>query len=229
MLQNISGSRLMDKKQALVIIGSSTGAIDVLGMLFTDLKAENVSVIIVQHIIQNFIHRVAMRINRISDMEITVARDGEQIEPGHVYFAPDDFHLILQDNEILRYYDGDKHNRFKPSIDILMNSVVPSTTKQIIGIILTGMATDGVQGMVHIKKMGGFTIAQDPLTATIDSMPKCAIDTGCIDLVATPKEIRKILVTFDSTGTLPPMRAVPEPQLELPPISVPKSHTNKKF
>jgi len=192
-------------KQALVVIGSSTGAIDVLDVLFADMKAENISVVIVQHIIKNFIHRVAMRKNKISGMTIAVARDGEAIKPGHVYFSPDDYHLIMVENKILRYYDSDRHNRFKPSIDILMNSIVPSTNKQIIGIILTGMATDGVHGMVHIKEVGGFTIAQDPVTATIDSMPKHAIATGCIDLVATPQKIREVLLTFDKTGYLPPV------------------------
>ena len=192
-------------KQALVVIGSSTGAIDVLDVLFADMKAENISVVIVQHIIKNFIHRVAIRKNKNSGMTITVARDAEQIKPGYVYFSPDDCHLLLVENKILRYSDGDRHNRFKPSIDILMNSIVPSPNKQIIGIILTGMASDGVRGMVHIKEMGGFTIAQDPVTATIDSMPRQAIATGCIDLVATPQKIREVLLTFDKTGCLPPL------------------------
>jgi len=190
-------------KEALVIIGSSTGAIEVLDVIFADMQAENISVVIVQHIIKNFIHRVAMRKNNNSGMTITVASDGEEIRPGYVYFAPDDYHLILQKNKILQYSNIDKQTRFKPSIDILMDSIVPSTNKKVIGVILTGMATDGVQGMVHIKKTGGFTIAQDPATATIDNMPKHAINTGCIDLVATPEKIRETLLFFDKTGILP--------------------------
>jgi len=90
--------------------------------------------------------------------------------------------------------NSEKVNYVRPSVDVTMNSMQKKPAQQIIGVILTGMGKDGAQGISHIKQIGGITIAEDEKSSIIYGMPKEAFETGNIDFVLTPEEIRDKLI-----------------------------------
>lgn len=99
-------------------------------------------------------------------------------------------------NRKVRLHDGDKVNFVRPSVDVAMQSMIATARDRIVGIVLTGMGADGAAGIAHIKRIGGTTIAQDERTSIVYGMPKAAFDTGCVDLVLPPEQIREKLVAL---------------------------------
>ena len=134
-------------------------------------------------------------------MEVKIAEHGETLRDGVVYIAPSELHLQLKRNKRIHLFSGEKVNFVCPAIDVTMNSLIPLENNHLIGVILTGMGHDGAQGLVHVKDIGGVTIAQDEQSCIIYGMPKAAYETGCVDLVLTPEQIRQRLI--QSVGIIP--------------------------
>ena len=87
-------------------------------------------------------------------------------------------------------------NSARPSIDVTMKSIKHSLNLSIMGIILTGMGHDGSNGLQYLKSIGGITIAQNPITAPLKTMPETAIATGKVDIICTPDEIKQQIIGF---------------------------------
>lgn len=134
-------------------------------------------------------------------MTVKIAGDGDMIRDGIIYIAPSETHLELKNNRMIYLTNSEKVNFVCPAIDVAMNSLKPSGNDRIIGVILTGMGKDGAQGLLHIKNIGGLTIAQDEESSIVYGMPKAAYETGCVDLVLTPEQIRQRLI--QSVGIIP--------------------------
>lgn len=177
----------------IVLIGASTGGLKVLETLFSRLPILNAAVVIVQHITpvvdQSFVTSLA----RVSKMPVTLAREGEQLQPGRVFLAPGGRHLNLLGNRLFHLTDGEKVNFVRPSIDVAMNSIGSAAGSKVAGVILTGMGCDGASGISHIKQIGGITIAQDQKTSVIYGMPKAAAETGKIDFILGTEKIAEKL------------------------------------
>ena len=143
-----------------VIIGSSTGGFRIVGRIFSNLPKLNAGVIVVQHMLKSVNEPFKEKLNRNTQMEVKIAEDGDFLEYGKVYVAPSGYQLkIVKDRKIGLFSDG-KVNAVRPSIDVTMRSVKfkSSSEDQIIGVILTGMGKDGVEGIRHIKRSGGITM-----------------------------------------------------------------------
>jgi len=177
----------------LVIIGSSTGGLKVLEELFPHLPVIRAAVLIVQHITPVVDHSFAGSLQRVSPMPVRLARHGDALTPGEVLLAPGGVHLTLSDNSTIHLAPGEKVNSVCPSIDVTMLSVTPFRGRRGAGVILTGMGRDGADGIVHLKRCGAVTIAQDRSTSVIYGMPRAAAETGMIDFILPTRLIAEKL------------------------------------
>lgn len=187
----------VDKKRNIfdmVVIGASTGGPPVLEKIISNLPEKICPIIfVVQHMPKKFTTLLAKHLNKLSLVSVTEANDNQILEHGRVYIAPGDFHSKIKINKsgvVVRLTREPKVNGLRPSIDVFMKSAVKVYNKgEILGIILTGMGHDGLDGMYEIKKVNGHTIAQNPETAAIDSMPISIIKNGFADEILTPNEV----------------------------------------
>jgi two-component system chemotaxis response regulator CheB len=178
----------------IIIIGASAGGPRILKTIFTGLPKLKASVIIVQHMPKFINDSLRDSLALGTHMKVQIAKNGDTLEHGKTYIAPSEVHLKLIENKTMRLFSGEKVNYVCPSVDVTMKSLILDFGASFIGVVITGMGRDGADGIVHIKKIGGVTIAQDEKTSSIFGMPKEAVDTGCVDMVLTPDEIRTKLI-----------------------------------
>ncbi len=177
-----------------IVLGASAGGVQALGTLLAMLPAGlPVPLVIVQHIhpaeddglTEIFEHRCSLPIKE--------AEDKEEILAGTVYFAPADYHLLIEREGTFALSVDEKVNYARPSLDVLFISAAHVWASQLLAIVLTGANNDGAEGIRCIKEYGGVTIAQDPATAPFAAMPQAAIDTGAIDRVLSLDEIGEFI------------------------------------
>lgn len=179
----------------LVIIGASTGGTRILPVILRRLKQLRACVIIVQHMPEfinaSFANSLAMN----CVMPVRLARDSDRLQNGTVLIVPGAWHCSLsRNNTAVHLWQGEKVNFVCPSIDVTMLSILPLRPHgMLMGIILTGMGRDGANGIVHVKKLGGMTIAQEKNSCAVYGMPNEAVKTGCVDLVLPPNEIGDLI------------------------------------
>ena len=187
--------------QVIVVIGASTGGTEAIKEILIRLQPDSYSVIVVQHIPSAFSTAFAERINKISSLEVCEAGDNQKILPGHVYIAPGDKHLkIVRDGSAGPYYckldDSAPVNRHKPSVDVLFRSVCVSVGSNAIGILLTGMGSDGALGLKEIHDTGAITIAQDEQSSVVWGMPGEAVKLQAADFILPLDKIANKVTTL---------------------------------
>jgi len=187
------------KFKYVIVIGSSAGGPRILKEIFSGLPMLNGSIIIVQHMPKYINRALSENLNEYTDMSVELAQDGMMIEKGKIYVAPSEMHLKLIDNKKIQLFSGEKVNFACPSIDVTLQSLKIEIGVKLVGIILTGMGKDGANGIKHIKSLGGIAIAQDKKTSIIYGMPKEAIDTGYVDWILTPDQIKNKLIELAGT------------------------------
>ncbi|MEA3289790.1 MAG: CheR family methyltransferase [Campylobacterota bacterium] len=179
--------------QKIIAFGSSMGGLTVIENILPQLKEDCPPILITQHLSRDLLHSIIAKLLKKCVVELKIARDDEQLELGHVYFAPFDKHLKIKKISSGIYKtvlsDEQKIANHKPSIDVLFNSLATDAKMHAIAFILTGMGNDGVKGIENIKKAGGKTYAQDEESCEIFGMAKLAIDRGYIDMVVKPDQI----------------------------------------
>jgi len=165
----------------LIAIGASTGGTEAIREVLETLPPAMPGIVITQHIPASFSGPFAKRMDRCSALNVSEARDGEQILPGHVYIAPGDRHLmVVRDGARYRckLTDDIPVNRHKPSVDVLFRSVALNVGPNAMGVILTGMGRDGAQGLKDMLDAGAYTLAQDEATSVVWGMPGAAVACG---------------------------------------------------
>lgn len=185
-----SGSKLYSGKVSVVAIGVSTGGPkalqDVLPSLPEDFPA---SVLIVQHMPKGFTGPFAERLNQLSKMEIKEAEHGEVIKAGTGYMAPGGLHMRAVKKRVtevnIELSDQPADLLHRPSVDVMMLSVAQAYAGRCLGVIMTGMGSDGLEGMRAIKKSGAKTLAQDEESCVVYGMPKAVVDEGLADKVVS--------------------------------------------
>jgi two-component system, chemotaxis family, protein-glutamate methylesterase/glutaminase len=167
-----------------LVIGSSSGGILALEGLLTQFP-ENFpcSIFVAQHLPEGFTHELAQRLDSQCNLKVCEAVNGQAVKRGVIYFAPGGKHmrLALVNGEIrISIYDSKEYpqEHFVPSIDLLMKSVTQIYAGNTIGVILSGMGVDGVEGLKEIYERGGHCISEDKSTAVIDGMTRAARDSG---------------------------------------------------
>lgn len=177
----------------LVVVGTSLGGLHALEVLLSGLhKSFPLSMAVVQHRHKNANTLVAF-LQRHSALPLKEAEDKEVIVPGRVYFAPADYHLLVEPGKFTLSTEAPVLYA-RPSIDLLFESAADAYAERVIGVILTGASRDGAQGLAKIKACGGLTVAQSPATAESRTMPKAAIATVAVDWVLPLAEIAPLLL-----------------------------------
>lgn len=177
----------------IVSIGSSTGGPRALQNVLSRLPKDiNASIVIAQHMPPKFTKSLADRLNSISEIIVKEAEEGEILEKGCAYIAPGDFHMRIvkeENNLVIRLNKSPKIMGLRPTVDNLMESVAEIKEYLKLGVILTGMGSDGAKGIMAIKKSKAYTIAQDEASSVVYGMPRASIETGLIDTVLPIHEI----------------------------------------
>lgn len=175
--------------RSIILIGSSTGGLKVLEILFPRLPVLKAAVVLIQHITPHIDQAFASSLARVSAMPISLAQEGSALKEGEVLLAPGGVHLYLTRQQAIHLAAGEKVNSVCPSIDVAMKSVAPMPGVRLCSVILTGMGCDGAAGLVHLKSLGAVTIAQDQKTSVIYGMPKAAAETGKVDFILSTERI----------------------------------------
>lgn len=182
--------------KSIVVIASSAGGPPALRKLISALP-ENfpAPIIVVQHIGKGFTENLAKSINKISRIRVKVAENGEIIQPETVFIAPSGYHFCIGNGRIiLESCSEAKENRFVPSADEVMKSVAENYGGGVIGIILSGMGGDGIDGVKKIKKRGGEIIVQNKASSAVFSMPYAALKTKLVDRVLDINTIPEVII-----------------------------------
>jgi len=181
----------------LVVIGTSTGGPNALCELFSKLPAGlNATYLIVQHLPTGFTKTLARRLDSISALTVKEAKHGERIKADCAYLAPGDYHLEVEsvNNELLLILQqADSINGLRPSVDVLMYSVAKVNYPKI-GVIMTGMGSDGAKGMLELKKAGSLNIGESAKTCVAYGMSKAAYKLGAIDYEVPLNKIANYIV-----------------------------------
>lgn len=163
------------KDTRLVVVGVSTGGPDALATVVPGLPdALAVPVVVVQHMPPVFTAMLAQRLDRLTSLPVVEASGGEIAEPGHVYLAPGGRHLeVRRAGEGLRLAlsDAPPENSCRPAVDVLFRTAASATDGHLLGVVLTGMGHDGLEGSRQIRQAGGAVIAQDEASAVVWGMP----------------------------------------------------------
>jgi two-component system chemotaxis response regulator CheB len=166
----------------IVAIAASTGGPAALQSILSQLPANlPVPIVIVQHISRGFIAGLAVWLGTTCRLDVRIARHGEPLTPGTVYFAPEDRHLGVRGRTSIALSDEAPIGGFRPAGTFLFESVAESFGSETAAVILTGMGEDGAQGLRAVRAAGGTVIAQDEATSVVFGMPGVAIAEGLVD------------------------------------------------
>jgi two-component system chemotaxis response regulator CheB len=183
---------------SIVAIGISTGGPKALQDIFPALPKDlPVPIVVVQHMPPGFTATFAERLNKLCAISIREASDRENVQPGVVYIAPAGSHIMVErptsSQTVIRLSDRPGNQAHIPSIDVMMQSVADAFGSLAMGIIMTGMGSDGARGMEAIHRAGGLTVGQDEMSCAVYGMPRVCAEMGILDrvvpLLQIPDEI----------------------------------------
>jgi two-component system chemotaxis response regulator CheB len=180
-------------RNTIIVIGASTGGPQALETIFTKLPGDYpFTIICIQHISAGFLESFISWLNKKIKLPVSIAKAGELPQKQHIYFAPDDANLII--NSMGRFeLQHQAGQTFFPNIDATFFSISKYFTSKAIGVLLTGMGSDGAQGLKAISEGGGLTVAQDEASCTVFGMPKVAIELGAAKKVLSLEKIAQFL------------------------------------
>jgi len=183
--KNLSLDNLRSRKIDLMAMGSSTGGVQAALEIVPKLAANSPPLVWVQHMPEYFTKSFAERLDGLSHMRVCEAMDGQYIQAGNVYLARGGVQMQVVREGLrtkLRVNGKEKVSGFAPSCDVLFSSVAENYGSNALGIILTGMGSDGTKGLIKMHAKDSFVIGQDEATSIVYGMPKTAFESGSVDL-----------------------------------------------
>ncbi|ASN86246.1 chemotaxis-specific protein-glutamate methyltransferase CheB [Pectobacterium versatile] len=189
--------------EKLIAIGASTGGTEAIRHVLQPLPPTSPALLITQHMPPGFTKSFAERLNKLCQITVKEAEDGERVLPGHAYIAPGARHLELARsgaNYQVRLNDGPPVNRHRPSVDVLFRSVAQYAGRNAVGVILTGMGNDGAAGMLELHQAGAYTLAQNEASCVVFGMPREAIAMGGVDEVVDLHQVSQRMLAQISAG-----------------------------
>jgi two-component system chemotaxis response regulator CheB len=190
----------------VIAIGASTGGTEAIAAVLKSLPAGAPPMVIAQHIPPVFSKAFADRLNAACAIEVKEAADGDEVVSGRALVAPGDFHMLLR-KRAGRYYvevkTGARVCYQRPSVDVLFFSVAEAAAQHATGVILTGMGSDGADGLLKMRHAGAHTIAQDEATSAIFGMPREAIERGAAERVLPLHQIAGAMLGHRTPDTKP--------------------------
>lgn len=195
----ISKKKVPSTRSKIIAIGSSTGGTEAIKDVLAGLDGNVPGIVVAQHMPKDFTKAFAKRLNKISRVNVKEAEDGDMIMPGHVYIAPGDKHLVIKrvnNNFMCKLIGGGPVMRHMPSCDVLLRSVANVAAQNAIGIILTGMGSDGAKGLLEMRQRGSKTIAQSQKDCVVFGMPREAIKIGAAERQSTLRQMPEIIMDY---------------------------------
>ena len=194
-LNKFTGKRLAalsETTNKVVAVGSSTGGTEALKAFLTRLPANAPGIVMVQHMPANFTRAFAERLNELCQIEVKEAEDGDVVRPGRALLAPGNFHMVMRRSGaryLVNVKTGPMIHYQRPAVDPLFRSVARYVGANAIGVILTGMGSDGAKGLREMKDAGAVTFAQDEASCVVYGMPKEAVKAGAVEYVVPLSEM----------------------------------------
>lgn len=180
----------------IVVIGASAGGIEAITAVLAGLPPDfPAAVFVVLHSGAPSAAPLSSLLGRAGALPAAVAVDDEPVEPGRVYVAPPNRHLVLEDGRVSVQF-GPRHHGFRPAVDPLFNSAAEAWGSNAAGVILSGALADGSAGLAAIKNAGGMTLVQDPEEALVEWMPLSAIRAIEVDAILRAREIGARLASW---------------------------------
>jgi len=180
-----------------IAIGTSAGGVEALSRLLPALpQGSPVAVFVVLHLPRE---RPSLLVDIFAPkcgMVVCEASDKEPVEAGTIYFAPPDYHLLVDEGPHLALSSDELVNFSRPAIDVLFESAADEYGERLLGIVLTGGNQDGAAGLQAIRAAGGMTVVQQPQSAQVPYMPEMALQQGEVDYVLTLEQIAALLRTL---------------------------------
>jgi two-component system, chemotaxis family, protein-glutamate methylesterase/glutaminase len=193
-----------------IAIGASAGGVEALSVLLPALPTGLAAAVFV--VLHQPRDRPSLLVDIFKlkcDLPVREAEDKDAVEPGTIYFAPPDYHLLVDEGPRLALSADDLVHYSRPSIDVLFESAADVYEDRLLGILLTGANEDGASGMEAIHRAGGTTVVQEPETALAASMPLSALARTPVDRVLSLDDIAALLRSLgraDGSETIPPGR-----------------------
>ena len=154
---------------------------------------------------RGFTGPLAERLNQLAEIKISEAKDGDFIEPGKVLICPGGYHMTLKKKRheyYVKLKEAAQEDNYVPSVDVMMSSAAEHYGTKAMGVVLTGMGSDGKKGMLEIKSKGGYTIAESEETAVVFGMPAEVISAGAAEKVLPLSEIPVALINIVNRGQI---------------------------
>ncbi|HCR1907792.1 TPA: chemotaxis response regulator protein-glutamate methylesterase [Enterobacter kobei] len=183
--------------EKIIAIGASTGGTEAIRHVLMPMPASCPGIVIAQHMPPGFTRSFAERLDKICQITVKEAEDGERVLPGHAYIAPGGRHMELcrsGANYHVRLNDLPPVNRHRPSVDMLLQSVAKSAGKNAVGAILTGMGYDGARGLLELHQTGAKTLAQSEKTCVVYGMPREAVLLNAVDEIVDLDQIAQAIL-----------------------------------
>ena len=182
----------------IVGIGTSAGGLEALELFLSHVPRDcGMAFVVIQHLSPTHVGNLPELLQRSTTMKVSQVNSATKVQPDRVYVIPPNKDLLISKRtlHLLTPNSEEKHGLRLP-IDSFLTSLAVDCAERSIGVILSGMGSDGTQGVRSIKKQGGLTLAQEPATAKFDSMPKSAINADLIDIVAPAEELPSRIMAF---------------------------------
>jgi two-component system chemotaxis response regulator CheB len=182
----------------ILAIGTSTGGPNALAEVIPQLPGNfPVPVVVVQHMPPVFTRLLADRLNSRSTLEVREGEAGETLRPGQVWIAPGDHHLMVErkgTGVVLDLNQEPPENSCRPAVDVLFRSVAHTYGPSVLGVVMTGMGSDGARGALHIREAGGAIVVQDEASSVVWGMPGAVVSAGAADKICPLTEISQEIV-----------------------------------
>jgi len=195
--EEISDYRIRRTAEMVIAIGASTGGTEALKRILTKFPPEVPGVLVVQHMPPKFTKAFAERLNQLCRIEVKEAENEDAVRPGRALIAPGNYHMLLRRSRAGYYVsvkDGPLVSRQRPSADVLFKSTSKCAGSNAVGVILTGMGSDGAQGLLEMRQTGARTIGQDKASCVVYGMPKEAVRMGAVEKVVPLDRISREIV-----------------------------------
>ena len=182
----------------LLVIGCSAGGFAIIYNLVQNLP-ENfpLPVLIVIHRSPKYKSLIEEQLNLKGKMSVKMAEDKEQIQKGFVYFAPPDYHLLVESDGSLALDNSEPVHFCRPAIDVTFQSAADVYKDKVIAILLSGANEDGADGIAYVSELNGLTVVQDPDVAEVKTMPNAAIEKTNVDLILNNLQIEELMKNID--------------------------------
>lgn len=179
----------------MIVVGASTGGPQALRQIFKALPAGfPVPIVVVQHISAGFLKSMTDWLQTHCTLPIRIAQQGESPQAGNIYFAPEEKHVAFDERGRFVLQTEPRELSHCPSVDVLFQSAAMHFDSGLIAIVLTGMGSDGAQGVTAVAKAGGMTIAQHEASCVVFGMPREAVNTGYVRHTLALEEIHDLLL-----------------------------------